>query len=96
MSDKPLTQKEIKAAKKKRIDIKYVMLYNPSNMLLPLQLSAPPGVDFYRGEQTVHLKPKERGKFPAHRLHSSQITNLEKKGMLKVLAGHEHLGTRIV
>lgn len=96
MADRPLTQREIKARKKKRSEVHYVTLYNPSKgQLIPIQLSAPPGVDFFRGEQTIHLKPRERNKFPAHRLNKHQINNLEKKGMLKVFSGSEYLGNTI-
>jgi len=95
MQERPLTQREIRARKKQRQKVEYVTLYNPKKMALPLQLSAPPGWDFYTGEQTVQLKPKERSRFPAHRLMKEQIINLEKKGLLKVMSGHEHLGKKI-
>jgi len=95
MKQRALTQKEIKAQRRKQEQIEYVMLYNPKRMTLHLQLSPPPGMDFFRGEQTVQLKHKEQSRFPAHRLMKEQIINLEKRGMLKVLSGHEHLGKKI-
>jgi len=93
--DRPLTQREIRARKRSRKEISYVMLYNPKRMAIPIQLSPPPGWDFWTGEQTVQLKGREQCKFPAHRLNEDQIVNLEKKGMLKVLSGHQHLGKRL-
>lgn len=83
---RPLTQRELRQIKKNRNDVEYVLIINKSKkQTLPIQLKSPPGVDWFVGEQAVMLYPQRMSKFPAHRLYSEQITNLQKQGRIQVL-----------
>ena len=83
---RPLTQREIKKAKKEREAEEYVVIYNISKQLIPIQLKPPKGVDFFQGEQTINLHKGKSGKFPQSRLRTNQITNLRKSGRIRVEA----------
>ncbi len=84
---KPKTQREIAAAKKLKTKGGVIAIYNKSRQSIPIQLKAPKGVDFYRGEQTVWLGVGKSDKFPANRLYKDQIINQQKAGRLLVISG---------
>jgi hypothetical protein len=81
---RPLTQREIRKVKKEREDETYIIIYNISKQMIPIQLKSPPGVDFYVGEQTVNLNKGKSGKFPMSRLRQTQLDNLQKSGRIRV------------
>jgi hypothetical protein len=83
---KPQTQREI-AASKQKTKGGVMTIYNKSKQAIPIQLKAPKGVDFYRGEQTVWLDVGRTDKFPVSRLYKDQIINQQKAGRLLVISG---------
>lgn len=87
MAKRPLTQKEISEIKS-RVS-KSVTITNICKQMVPLQLRSPTNsdgkrIDFFIGERTVNLRPGESGSFPEDQLMVEQITNLRKKGMIRV------------
>ena len=83
---RPLTQRELRAAKKNRDNVDYVLIINKSKkQSIPIQLKTPPGVDWFVGEQAAMLYPQKMAKFPQNRLYSEQIANLQKQGRIQVL-----------
>lgn len=81
---RPLTQREIRQAKKEKQDEEYVIIHNICKQMIPIQLKAPVGVDFYQGEQTIPLNRGKSARFPKSRLRDTQIVNLQKSGMIRV------------
>lgn len=67
-------------AKKK---LAVVRLYNCSKQMIPLQVRAP-GSDFYSNEQQVRLAPGKTVELPKSYLLEEQISNLQKRRMLKI------------
>ena len=84
---RPQTQRELRQQKRDRdTNVKYLTIINKSKtQTVPIQLRAPPGQDFFVGEQTVPLYPMKMAKFPEHRLYKEQITNFQKQGRIQVL-----------
>jgi len=83
---RPLTQREIKQAKKASKEIKKVVIVNRSKkQTVPIQLKAPKGMDFFVGEQTVMLYPQRMSTFPKHRLYQEQINNYLKAGRIQMV-----------
>jgi len=82
--NRPLTQREIRQAKKEKQQEEYVLVHNICKQMIPVQLKPPVGVDFYRGEQTVPLQRGKSAKFPKSRLRMTQIENLQKSGMVRI------------
>lgn len=83
---RPLTQRELRLAKKKLTNVEQVVIVNKSkSQTIPIQLKAPPGVDWFVGEQTVPLYPKRMAKFPKSRLYLDQIANYQKQGRIQVI-----------
>jgi hypothetical protein len=88
MADKkPQTQRDIAAARQKKSSGAMMTIYNKAKQAIPVQLKAPKGVDFYRGEQTVWLGVGRSDKFPISRLYKDQIINQQKAGRLLVISG---------
>ena len=83
---RPLTQREIRKVKREIEDERYVIVYNISKQMIPIQLKAPDGVDFYVGEQTVNLNKGKSSRFPLSRLREIQLDNLRKAGRIRVEA----------
>jgi len=81
---RPLTQREIRKSRKEKQEEEYIIIHNICKQMVPIQLKAPIGVDFYRGEQTINLNRGKSAKFPKSRLRMPQITNLQKSRMIKV------------
>lgn len=81
---RPVTQREIRKAKKTRAAEEYVMIHNICKQTVPIQLKPPYGVDFYQGEQTVSLNRGKSARFPKSRLRVTQVDNLRKSGMIRV------------
>lgn len=86
-SKRPMTQREIAAARQKKKIGAMMTIYNKAKQAIPIQLRAPSGVDFYRGEQTVWLGTGRSDKFPVSRLYKDQIINQQKAGRLLVISG---------
>lgn len=84
---RPQTQREIAAARQQKSKGGVMTIYNKSKQSIPIQLKAPKGVDFYRGEQTVWLDVNKSEKFPVNRLYKDQIINQQKAGRLLVISG---------
>ena len=84
MAKRPLTQRELRKAKKQRENEDYIMIYNTSKQLIPIQLKPPLGVDFFQGEQTINLYRGKSGRFPMSRLRGEQLQNLQKSGRIRV------------
>lgn len=83
---RPLTQREIRRRRQASEQIERVVIVNRSkSQTVPIQLKAPPGVDFFVGEQTVMLYPRRMAKFPKNRLYAEQIDNFRKQGRIQVL-----------
>ena len=80
---RPLTEREIRQAKRERDAEEYIVIYNISKMSIPIQLQPPAGVDFFQGEQTIYLHKGKSGRFPKSRLRDNQIQNLRKSGRIR-------------
>jgi hypothetical protein len=80
---RPLTQREIRKAKREREAEDYIIIYNVSKQSIPIQLKPPIGVDFFQGEQTIYVHKGKSGKFPKSRLRDNQIQNLRKSGRIR-------------
>lgn len=87
MADKPLTQKQIKEIKEKQREKlrDTVLITNKSKQTIPIHVKAAAGIDFYIGEQSVHLTPGDKYEFPTSRLYNTQINRLQKKRMINVM-----------
>jgi hypothetical protein len=87
MPKPPLTQKQIqkKKARKEKEERKEVIIINTSQQMVPIHVRASEGVDFYVGEQSIHLRPKQKHRFPVHRLYSTQISRLQKRRAIQVI-----------
>lgn len=84
--NRPLTQRELKQQKKNNQQQEYVIVVNKTkNQMVPIQLKAPPGVDWFAGEQTVQLYPHKMARFPKSRLYLEQIDNYQKAGRVSVI-----------
>lgn len=82
----PKTQRQI-AKENTPVVEDTVVLYNCSKQMLAIHLKQPAGVNFFLGAQTIYLHPNKQATFIKNRLMwEEQISNLQKKGMLKVLA----------
>jgi len=82
----PKTQRQI-AKEQAPVAVDTVVLYNCSKQMIAIHLKPPEGVNFFIGAQTIYLHPSKRATFAKDRLMwNEQISNLQKKGMLKVLA----------
>lgn len=55
---------------------------NISNQMISIQLSVS-GVDFFRGQQQVHVKPNKHIEIDSKYLIDGQVENLKSKSMLK-------------
>lgn len=86
MAKRPLTQREIRQTKRQRENEGFVMIYNISKQLIPIQLRPPVGVDFFQGEQTINLYKGKSGRFPKSRLRDEQLRNLQKSGRIRIEA----------
>lgn len=80
------TQKQLAAEKKKaqeQSNESYVVI-NKTKQTITLQLRSPASVnDFFLGEQTIYIKPGKKAKIPVARAYEKQISNLQKKGIIK-------------
>lgn len=65
-----------------------IRLFNCSRQLLKLQVR-PPGGDFYLHEQQVSLRPGQTVLLPKDHLIQDQVSNLQSRGMLKVIFDSE-------
>lgn len=83
-AQRPLTQREIKKAKKEKQQEEYITVHNICKQMILIQLQAPVGVDFYAGEMSVPLNKGKSAKFPKSRLRMTQIENLQKSGMIRI------------
>ena len=83
-SPRPLTQREIKKAKKEKQREEYITIHNICKQMIPIQLKPPVGVDFFQGEMSVPLRKGKSAKFPKSRLRTTQIENLQKSGMIRI------------
>ena len=63
-------------------------LLNNSRQLVKLQVKPPLG-DFYLHEQQVSLRPGQTALLPKDHLRPEQITNLQARGILKVVYDSE-------
>jgi len=81
---RPLTQREIKKAKKDKQAEEYVIIHNVCKQMIPIQLKPPVGIDFFQGEMSVPLNRGKSAKFPKSRLRMTQIENLQKSGMVRI------------
>ena len=86
---KPLTQKQIKKEKIIASNTNYTTILNTSKQMVTIQLKAPPGVDFFVGEQTITLMPGKFAQFPVSRLYNDQVKNHQKAGRIKILLASE-------
>lgn len=84
MANRPRTIREIQN-KKKSEDPK-IRIINTSTQLISIHMKAPKGIDFYFGNQDIHLPPQKHYDFPSSRLMTSQLDRLQKRGMIKISA----------
>jgi len=84
---RPFTVKEMQDKKKKRSeeDSKKITITNVSKQLVTIHLKAPKGIDFYFGNQDIHLRPNQTHQFPQNRLISGQVDRLQKTRFIKVM-----------
>lgn len=83
------TQKQIQNSKKEDPKER-VLIINKSKQNVPINTRAANGVDFYIGEQQYQLKPGNKFTFFKHRLYSTQINRLQKKGFITVMSIKEN------
>lgn len=83
---RPKTQREIRQEKRerRREEKKEVVVHNISKQMISLQLSAPSGVDFFAGEQTIRLGRGKSTRLPHNRVIMEQLTNLQKAGQIRI------------
>jgi hypothetical protein len=79
-----------RVGKAKKTEI--VRIYNCSPQLIQLQVR-PPGSDFYRNEQQARIGPGRDVLLPKSHLMPEQISNLQKRGMIKVIYDSEAKAT---
>jgi hypothetical protein len=65
-----------------------IRIYNNSKQLICLQVRVPNG-DFYTSEQQVRILPGQSAMLPKTHVLGEQISNLRKRGMLKVVYDSE-------
>ena len=68
-----------------------IRVHNCSRQMIPLQVREP-GSDFYAGEQQVRLMPGQEVTLPKEFAHMDQITNLQKKGIVRITYDSERVG----
>lgn len=64
-------------------DREILRITNISNQLISIQLSVA-GVDFYRGQQQVHIKSNRHIEVDSKYLINGQVENLRSRSLLKV------------
>lgn len=70
-----------------------VVIYNCSNQLVQLQACIPGG-DFYSSEAQIRIPPSRHVNLLKSHLRDDQITNLAKKGIIKILHDSEASDSR--
>ena len=70
-----------------------IRVYNSSRQLLQLQMRAPGG-DFFTNESQVRINPGQEALLPKSHVRKDQITNLTKKGFIKILHDSEAVADR--
>ena len=78
-----LSQREVKQIKQDREGGPMVHIYNPGLQMVTLRLK---GEDFFLGEQVLHIRGKKTASARSNRLDWDQLTNLQKRGLIKVNA----------
>jgi hypothetical protein len=63
-------------------DREIIRIFNTSNQLISIQLTVA-GVDFFRGQQQIHLNPNNHIEVDTKYLIDGQVENLKMKGLLK-------------
>jgi hypothetical protein len=96
MAKRPLTMREMRAAKTASNEGGIMMLLNISKQLVHVHLKPPlvngnKRADFYVGAQDVPLKPGQSYKFRKNRLWIEQVTRLCKQRCLQVISDTEKL-----
>lgn len=88
MADRPMTVREMQAAKKAKQeqDENKVTIINVSRQLIKIHEKAPKGVDFYIGASDISLKPNQMYAFKKSRLWEGQVTRLQKQGMIRIVS----------
>ncbi len=89
---RPKSQREILADKKQNIanQKKQVMVQNISKQMITIRLCAPINpdtgkrLDFYRAESGANISPGKYATIVEDRLDKDQISNLKKRGYIKV------------
>lgn len=89
MAQRPKTQREIESTLRKRTNDKMIVIENICKQKVNIQLAPPIGkdgkpVDALIGQQSIPLYTKQTALFPKSRLDFDQITNLQKKGMVRI------------
>lgn len=80
-----------KASKAKKSHV--IRVYNNSKQLIQLQMRAPGG-DFFTNESQVRINPGQEVLLPKSHLRHDQVTNLTKKGFIKILHDSEAVAER--
>lgn len=60
-----------------------IRVHNCSKQTIPLQVREP-GSDFFKGEQQLRLAPGQEVPLPKAYANMDQITNLQKRGLLRI------------
>lgn len=89
MAKRPLTQKEIQ--KKKAPAKEVITIHNRSRQLIKINIKTAPGSDFYYSSRDVDLYPGKIVTLPKSRLWPTQLSRLQKRGMISILADSEKL-----
>jgi hypothetical protein len=83
--ERQLSQREIKQVKEEQSGGPLVTLYNPQSQMVIIRKKPPKGADFFMHEQSIYLKGKKTVKIPKNHLDWDQLTNLQKRGHIRVV-----------
>lgn len=84
MSDRPLTQQELKRQKVRKSEEPQLMVHNKSRHLVQIQVRDP-NADFYVGEQTIRIPAGKSFVDRKPIFNMKQLTNLRSKGVLQLI-----------
>lgn len=82
--NRPMTQREIKQARRSKADEPHATVENLTKRTLILQLREQ-NSDFYVGERAVHVGPRKTLTERTSLFNSAQISNLKARGEIRVV-----------
>jgi hypothetical protein len=85
MVKRQLSQRELKQVKEAQVSGPDVVVYNTGKQMIVLRQKPPEGGDFFIHEQSLYVYGKKTVKIPAKLVDWNQLTNLQKRGQIKIL-----------